>query len=317
MIGEIFSLCAAVFWSLHLIFAKKAQNINKQSANPMDPMVGLFITIFVNNVINALALIIRYGFWPPVPVNSAGLLFLTLAGLTNSFIGRGMLFVSVSMLGAAKAGLTKATAPVFVLLGGVFILGERLGPWNWLGICIVLVGLFLMSFDTVRRESKNLTGTARSDTAGKRADQLYFIKGIAFGLGAALFMGTGNIFRKAGVTRIPDVILAVSVGSLIAMLTCFLVILKQRKFKDMLLAIKKIEFNYAMSGVFASSALYTMVNLLRLIPVSIANSISSTEPLFTILFVWLLKEGKKEKLSIQTLLFGVIMVTGTIILITM
>ena len=113
----------------------------------------------------------------------------------------------------------------------------------------------------------------------------------------------------------PDMILAVSLGSLFALFACVLTLLAQRKGKYILFAIRNIEFNYLMSGVFASGALYSLVNALRLIPVSIANSISSTEPLFTILLLWLMKEGKKEQLGIKTLFFGIIMVTGTIILI--
>jgi len=316
MAGEVFALISAVCWSLHMIFTRKAQNKAGRSANLMDPMAGLFITLFVNNAINAFALIIRHFLWDPAPINSIGIMFFIIAGISNSFLGRGLLFICVSMLGAAKAGFTKATTPVFVLLGGVFVLGERLGPRNWLGICIVLFGLFLMSFDAALRDSKKLVETAKFDAARKRADWIHLAKGITFGLGAALFFGAGNVFRKAGVTEIPDTILAVSIGSLFAMLACILVLLIRHKGREMLLAIKNIEFNYMMSGVFASGAIYSLVSALRLIPVSIANSISATEPLFTILFVWLMKEGKKENLGIQTIVFGVIMVTGTIILIT-
>ena len=315
MRGEFFALVSAFCWSLHMIYARKAQTKNNRSANPMDPMLGLFITIFVNNVINAIALVVRHFVWDPVPINQAGLMFFVFGGLTNVLIGRGLLFTCVSMLGAARAGLTKAMVPVFSLLGGIFLLGERLGSWSWLGICIVIFGLFLMSFDTMRRESKKHVETIQSDTIKKKADRLRFIKGIVFGLVAALFFGAGNVFRKAGVTVLPDTILAVSVGAIFALFACVLVLLIQRKGRDMLLAIKNIEFNYAISGVFASGAIYALVTALQLIPVSLANPISATEPLFTIFLVWLMKEGKKEGLGIQTLFFGVIMVIGTIILI--
>jgi len=314
--GEIFALAAAVLWSLHMIFVRKAQAKNAQGANPMEPMVGLFITIFVNNVINVFVLAFRYFVWPPVPIYTAGVIALVIAGTFNSFVGRGLLFAAVVILGAARTGLTRATMPVFVLLGGVLVLGERFGPRAWLGIGIVLLSLFLMSFDTVRKEGKKHEGTAQPDTAKGRASRLRLIKGIALGLSAALIMGSGNIFRKAGVDIIPDTILAVSIGSFSALLVCVAILLIKRKGKDMLTAVKNIEFYYMMSGVFASAALFSMVYSLSIIPVAITNSIAATEPLFTILFVWLMKEGQKEKLGVQTLLFGVIMVIGTVILIT-
>ena len=293
-----------------MIFTRKAQN-----KTALTPMLGIFITIFVNNIINFFAMIIRHFTFDPVPVNSTGIMFFILAGVCNSLIGRSLLFICISMLGAAKAGLTKATVPVFALLGGVFVLGERLDRWSWLGISVVLFGLFLMSIHAAHSDSKKLSESAILDKTKKRAEQLYLFKGVAIGLGATFFLGSGNVFRKAGITEVPDIVLSVFVSSLFAMIVCVLVLLVLRKGRDMLYAIKNIEFNYIMSGVFASAAIYTLVNAFRLIPVSIANPISATEPLFTILFVWLLKEGKKENLGIHTLIYGLIMVFGTIILI--
>jgi len=316
MTGELFALLAAAFWSLHMIFAKKAQVKNAQSANPLDPMVGVFVTILVNNVINFFVLTVRYAFWDPVPVAAAGVIALSIGGAFNSFVGRGLLFASISILGAARTGLTRAVMPVFVLLGGVLVLGERFSPQAWIGIGIVLFGLFLMSFDTLRKDSKKLSESAQPDTAKDRAGRSRIIKGIVFGLGAAMIMASGNILRKAGVDALPDTILAVSVGSFAALFVCVAVLLIARKGRAMLAAIKKIDFYYVMAGAAASAALYSMVYSLRLIPVAITNSIVSTESLFTILFLWLMKEGKKEKMGIETLFFGVIMVIGTILLVT-
>ncbi|MCL2374763.1 MAG: DMT family transporter, partial [Treponema sp.] len=193
MIGEIFALFAAALWSLHMIFAKKAQSKNAQSANPIAPMVGVFVTIFVNNVINLLVLAVRYAFWDPVPINMMGVLVLCIAGVFNSFVGRGLLFACVAILGAARTGLTRAAMPVFVLVGGVFVLGERLSPQAWFGIGIVLLGLFLMSFDTARKDKKKSAGAAQLDAMQERADQIRLLKGIALGVTAAMIMGSGNV----------------------------------------------------------------------------------------------------------------------------
>jgi len=317
MIGELFALVAAVLWSLHVIFARKAHSKNVTSANPLDPMVGLFITIFVNNVVNFFVLTTRFFISPPsAPACVTGIIAIAIVGVSNSFVGRGMLFLCVGILGAARTGLTRATMPVFVLLGGVLVLGERFSPQAWLGIGIVFLSLFMMSIDTVRKENQHNAETGRLDTEKSRAGRIRLMKGIAIGMSAAMIMGSGSILRKAGVDILSDPILAVSIDSFSALIACVTVLLIRRKGRDILRAIKNIEFNYMMSGLFASAGLYTMMYALSLIPVAITNSITATEPLFTILFVWLMKEGKKEKLGIQTLLFGIIMFTGTIILIT-
>jgi len=314
--GEIFALFAAVFWSLQMIFAKKAVAKNAQSANPMDPMVGLFITILVNNMVNIVVLTVRYVALPSAPINTAGVIAIAIVGVSNSFVGRGLFFLCVAILGAARTGLTRSSMPVFVLLGGVLVLGERFGPRAWIGIGIVFLSLFLMSLDTVRRENKKQSEAALLDAANDKAAKLRLIKGIAIGMGAAMILGGGSILRKAGIDLLSDTILAVSIDSFSALCACVAVLLIKRKGRDIVRAIKNIEFNYMMSGVFASAGLYAMMYSLSLIPVAITNSIAATEPLFTIFFVWILKEGQKEKLGIQTLLFGVIMVIGTIILIT-
>ncbi|MCL2380990.1 MAG: DMT family transporter [Treponema sp.] len=303
--GELLALISAVNWALSTIFARRAQGKAK-----LDPMLGLFTTILVNNIINLAALAVRHVVWHPVPLDPAGVVFFFFGGTLNSFVGRGLLFISIAMIGAARAGITKSTMPIFVLFGGVFILGERLGPVTWLGISVVLVGLFLMSFDAARKG-----GVAGLNLNGKEASRFHLAKGIFFGIASAFFFGAGNISRKAGITLIPDTVLAVAICSFFALLTCVVVLLFQRKGRAMLVAAKNMEFNYAMSGLFTSGALYTLFMAMRHIPVSIANSITATETLFTILFVWLIKEGKKEKLGIRTILFGIVMVTGTIILI--
>ena len=316
MIGEIAALIAAALWSLHVIFARKAHNKNILRANPIDPMVGLFITLFVNTLIGFSVLTLRNIFWPPSPAPIMGIIAIATVGVSNSFVGRGMLFVCVGILGAARTGLTRATMPVFVLLGGVLVLGERFSPQAWLGIGIVLFSLFLMSLDTVRREGRLQGGGIPPDAAQTKAEQLRLMKGIAIGLGGALIMGSGSILRKAGIDILSDTILAVFIDAFSALCACLTVLLIRGKARDIVQAVRNIDFHYMMSGVFASAGLYLMIFSLSLIPVAITNSITATEPLFTIFFVWLMKEGKKEKLGLQTLLFAVIMVTGTVILMT-
>ncbi|MBQ0024350.1 MAG: DMT family transporter [Bacteroidales bacterium] len=43
------------------------------------------------------------------------------------------------------AGTIKASRPVFVLLGSILIFGERLNVWQWVGVVIAIVALFLLS----------------------------------------------------------------------------------------------------------------------------------------------------------------------------
>ena len=229
-----------------------------------------------------------------------------------------MLFASIAILGAARAGIASAAMPLFVLFGGVVILGERLGPIAWFGVAIILISLFLLSFDAVRK-SGEIPGTAPLDDAlpGEKPakTRIRLLMGIGFGVAASVFLGSGNVFRKAGISIIPDAVIALSFCSFFALLACVITLLIRRKGKAMLASIKDIEINYLMTGISSSAMLFTFFLSLQYIPISIGNSIASTSPLFTILFVWLLKEGKAEKLGIRTIIYGIMMVIGTIVLI--
>jgi drug/metabolite transporter (DMT)-like permease len=322
--GEAFALACAINWSLSMVFTRRAQGKTN-----LDQMIGLFVTIFVNNVINLVALVIRHFVWHPVPLNVRGIVLFVFGGVFNSFVGRGLLFSCVAILGAARGGLMKAIVPVFVLIGGVCVLGERLGFYSWAGIAIVLCGLLLMSIDSARKsgsmpealqQKKGPEETGGHEGGGAkqakdRARTRLLAKGTAAGIAAAFFLGAGNVCRKAGIAVIPDTVIAVSFCSFFALVVCVIVLLFQRKGREMLMSLRHIECNYGISGVFTSGALYSLFAAMRHIPISIANSISATEPLFTLLFVWLFRQGKKEALGTRTLLFGLIMVAGTIILI--
>lgn len=78
-------------------------------------------------------------------------------------------------------------------------------------------------------------------------------------------------------------------------------------------ALKRLDGNYAMSGVCTSFALFFLFHALELIPLSIANSLTALEPLFTLIFSGLLL-GRQEKVTWQTGLGAAATVLGAIIL---
>ncbi len=293
-----------------MTFTRKAQGQTR-----LEPFIGLYVTIVVNSVMNLVSLAVWYLLGNRVAVSGSGFALLALGGIFNSFVGRGLLFMCVSMLGAARAGLMKATMPVFVVIGGVFILREQLAPNAWLGISVILCGLLLMSIDAVRRGNKEKALSL--DAASLQAEKLSkVLKGMAVGLAAALFLATGNLFRKSGVTLIPDSIFATAVAALFALLASTIALLCMGKGGKMLYALRHLEKYYVISGVFSGGALYSLFGAMLFIPISIANSLSSLEPIFTMICVkMLLKGGKAEHTGLSTLFCGMVMVIGALILV--
>ena len=139
--GELFALINAAGWSVSMVFARRAQ----QRAQ-VGILGGLYCSLMVNTVINAIMLLVTLQLKQSPPLTGKGVLFFVLAGICNSLIGRGLLFTSVSILGAARAGVVKATTPVFALMEGVFLLHEAITPLNGVAILVVLGGVLLIAF---------------------------------------------------------------------------------------------------------------------------------------------------------------------------
>lgn len=277
-----------------MVFARRGQQTGR-----LDTLTGLYTTLIVNSALNLLLLLGTLLFSTLPELNAVGMLCLVLGGVFNSLIGRGLLFCSIARIGAARAGVVKASTPVFALLGGVFLLKEVVRPVQWLGITVVLGGVVIISLDAVRREGKQAGAVSMG--------------GVAIGVVASLFLAAGNICRKLGVQHIPNSALGVTVGSVSAAAVLTVFLLLRGRGGDMAKALKRLDGNYAMSGVCTSFALFFLFHALELIPLSIANSLTALEPLFTLIFSGLLL-GRQEKVTWQTGLGAAATVLGAIIL---
>lgn len=292
--GGLFALINAAGWSVGMVFARRGQQTGR-----LDTLMGLYTTLLVNSALNLLLLLGTVLFSTLPQLNTRGMVCLVLGGVFNSLIGRGLLFCSIAKIGAARAGVVKASTPVFALLGGVFLLKEEVLPLQWLGIAVVLGGVVVISLDAARRE-------------GKRAGRAP-LSGVAIGVVASMFLAAGNICRKLGVGYIPNSALGVTVGSVSAAVVLTSFLLLRGRGGDMAKVFRPLDGNYAMSGVCTSFALFFLFHALELIPLSIANSLTALEPLFTLAFSRLLL-GKQEKVTWQTGLGAAATVLGAVIL---
>ena len=293
--GELFALINAAGWSCGMVFARRAQQ-RAQVGN----LGGLYCSLLVNTVINLMMFLGGLLAQPLPPVTVRGMVFFVLGGVCNSLIGRGLLFYTVSLLGAARAGVVKATTPVFALLCGVFLLHEVIAPLDWLGIAAVLCGVLTIAIGGARR---NQGGAAWDGTA---------VRGVLFGLLASLFLALGNLFRKLGVSAIPSSSVGVFVGSLSALsvLSVFLLITGPGILRQ---ALRHLDRDYAVSGLSTSVALYFLFTSLQMIPLSIANSLTAAEPLFTLLLGRLLL-GRQEKPTTALVAGALSTVLGAVLL---
>ena len=305
--GQLFSLISAASWGISNIYV-----LNATENENIDRFTGVIITLLVNNIINVIILGIYFLSSPEIIINMKGMLYFGVAGFLNGFVGRALLFLSISYIGASRAGLFKVTSPMFAILGGIFILRESISGSIWIGIVIVLTGVLMISLETVR----NSTIIQANGNKGciNRINISMPKQGIILGLLSGFFLGSGNMFRKLGVIFIPNPFLGVAVGSFTALSAALLFQLINGNFGKFISAVKKMNKYYVMSGFLTSMALYSLFSALKYTSVTVSNSIAASEPLFTILASLILL-GKKEVLTIRTFIGASVVIVGIIFLI--
>lgn len=316
--GVLFATLSAASWGISNIFARKGLEDKN-----VDACTGLFISLLVNNVMNVLIISVYLAIGGSIHINLPGMLLFMGGGILNSCAGRGILFASISMIGASRGGVLKATYPLYAVLGGVFLLGERVSGRVLIGIAIILGGIILISLETAEKKGILAVNNDAAVTAGGGTgngslpifQQSMSKKGIALGLLASFFLGSGNVFRKAGLAYIPSSLVGVSAGALVALFFITAFQLWRGKKDQLILALKKPNIAYYLVGVFTSFGLYSLFLALKLLPISLANPIASSEPLFTML-ASLIILGEKEVLTIRTFLLALVIIAGVVILVT-
>lgn len=302
--GQVFALLFSASYGLSNIFTSKA--IDERS---IDKFTGQYITLIVNSVINTMVLIVYYISVKNISVNYLGIFFFAIAGFFNSFLSRGIFYSAIPYIGVSRAGIFKITSPVFAILGGIVILGERIQTNMLIGAFVVLLGISMLTIETIHKSSISM------DQKNNTLHSLSNIpnKGIVLGLLSGLVLGVGNVFRKIGINYLPSSIIGVFIGSIVALITIMIYQIIQGKGQELILTTKTINKNYLLSGIFSSLALYFVFISLKYIPVSYTNSIGASESLFTMLWsIVILK--KVEIITVRTIFSAITVIAGIAIL---
>lgn len=302
--GQLYALLFSASYGLSNVFTSKAIN-NKE----IDRFTGQYITILINTIINLLVLMLYLLSGAIININFMGVLFFGIAGFLNSFLSRGVFYTAITYIGVSRAGVLKITSPMFAIIGGVVILHEVMHSKALIGALAVILGILFLSLEIIRQSQSN------NDSVLDVASSFIFMpkKGILLALLSGFILGIGSVFRKLGVNYIPSSILGTSIGSIIAFLTIIIFQVGNGKANELISATRNMNKDYLMSGLFSSIALYCVFLSLKYIPVSLVNSIGASESLFTMLWSLFIC-GKKELLTVRTLMGAIIVVIGIAIL---
>lgn len=301
--GEFLAVISAFFYGASNIYVN--QGIVEEKLNNYE---GLFLSLLVNNILNFLILPFYLIFVSLPSYNFIGLFSYAVAGVLTSFLARILLFACIERIKASRASVLKITAPVFTVIFGITVLNENVNVYELLGIVIVLVGVFIISWDSNRLTKDHGNGIDEDRNFSSNFLNSRTLKiGILLGILAGLSLGSGNIFRKLGTDFYGNPFIGVLIGSLVSISLVAITSIFTDKI-DLSKVFKKasISRSYFIVGLWYSLATYSIFVALDYAPVSIVNALSSTQPFFALILSALIL--KKEDLITLMLVIGSIVV---------
>jgi drug/metabolite transporter (DMT)-like permease len=196
--GELAAIGAAMIWALtSLVFTEAGRLTSPIAANT-------FKVTFAT-LIFAIVLWARNGVPWGVDITTADVALLAVSGICGLAVGDSLLFLGFQALGARRANLVFALAPVMGASGGFLLLGERLAPLQVAGIVGAIGGVAWVVSERreiARRGRTMLTPGAVGidDVAHPLEGRTLF--GVMVTLGAALGQATGALLAKPALERV-------------------------------------------------------------------------------------------------------------------
>ena len=214
-----------------------------------------------------------------------------LGGLFGSGIGRRWQFVAIQLLGASPATAIKNSAPLITtMLAMLPPLRERVTGLEWLAIVSIILGITLVTWQPGGRRPLVSTGLLAA-------------------FGAAVSYGVRPLFLKFGLEQVNLPMTAALVGAITA-LTYAVVAARPKS-----LAIPSITRGalicFFVAGILQSLGFLALTFAVAADDVSEVYPVTSTAPLFTLAFTWLMLRGV-DTLTWRIAL-GVVAVTAGVI----
>ena len=175
--GELAALATACCWTITgLSFEAAGRRVGSLSVN----LIRLFIALGLLSVFGVLT----RGRFLPTDASAHAWIWLGVSGLIGFSLGDLCLFRAYVLVGSRIAMLMMALVPPMVALIGWFLLDERLGARDWLGMAVTVVGVAWVILER------------GPDSAGLREGKK--VQGVLLALGGAVGQAIGLVLSKRG-----------------------------------------------------------------------------------------------------------------------
>jgi drug/metabolite transporter (DMT)-like permease len=132
--GDALEVLGAVTWALHVILVAHVA----QRLEPLSFSTGQFLVCGALNL--ALGLVLEHGAWPGLARSVWAIAY---TGIFSVGVGYTLQVVAQRHAPPTDAALILSLETVFAALGGWLLLGELLGPWQWVGGALILGAVLL------------------------------------------------------------------------------------------------------------------------------------------------------------------------------
>ncbi|MCL2032950.1 MAG: EamA family transporter [Methanomassiliicoccaceae archaeon] len=282
----IFAFASALFAGLTSILAKIGlRGVDSNLATALRTIVVLGFAWMVVLVVGSQNTI--------SDISTYTLTFLILSGLAT---GASWLcyFRAVQIGQVSKVSPVDKSSTVLTMVLAFIFLGEGVSAGTLLGMVLMILGTFLM----IQR-----TGEDNESTADRRS-------WIIFACLAALFAALTSILGKVGIEGVESN-LGTAIRTIVVLLMAWIIVLIQKKHKD-IRSIGRKNWNFIiLSGVATGLSWLCFYNALQNGPASVVVPIDKLSIVITVIFAFLIL---RERLS-KRALFGLVLLTaGTLVL---
>lgn len=279
---ETMALATALFFSLSSIMTRRG-------LDGSTPHTGSFVVLQTQFAFFVLALLLAVDF--------SGLSFswywfaFFAAGISSPALSLMFLFRSIQNIGVAPTSSISNTHAIFGALWAVLLLGERPPVWVWLGIVLVVCGVYLIS----------------GGGAITRGRYVYLP------LLSAMFFGMAHMLRKVGLAGVQSLILGGFLQGATASLIGPLFLKAGAGWRPFVFAKRSVGY-FVLAGFCMASGQFTLLYALEWGPVSRVSPLVSTVPLFTLVLTPVLLGGK-ERIT-RRIIFGACFIVAGVALVT-
>ena len=285
MHGKVLALMTAICFGINPVLLKLG--FARKGRSDVAVVIGLAITVPVYLAIAPLVGGISFAH-----MTLPAVVGFVLGGLFGGGIGRRWMYLAIEKIGASPAAAIKNAAPVITTALAILFLGERVSLLHWLAIVTIVAGITLITWQK-----------------GLGARHMLSV-GVLAALGSALSYGVRPLFLKYGLDAANLPLTGALIGAVAALV--YAAVLTPNS--ELWFGLREKSL-----GLFAASGILQALGFLALTfglsgeDVSIVYPVTSTAPLFTLLFTALMLRNT-ERLTWRIVVGAVAITAGVIVL---